>query len=81
MVRLLIDHGARWDEPNGFGGDAMGSCLHAAINMPDPQGDYAGVFALLLSQGAPAPQQTDALPDALQEVLAGSMANPPTGVL
>ncbi len=71
MVQLLLAHGAVWHEPNGFGGDALGSCLHAAINQPAPGGDYAAVFALLLDNGAPVPEDADDFPDALQEVLAG----------
>ena len=70
MVRLLLAHGARWTERNGYGGDALGSCLHAAANLPEPGGDYAAVFALLLADGAPVPDDTDDLPDALQAVLA-----------
>lgn len=54
MVRLLLQHGARWDERNGFGGDAMGSCRHAQFNQPDPAGDYEAVAALLIEAGAPA---------------------------
>ncbi len=70
MVRVLMQHGARWDEPNGFGGDALGSCLHAACHQPQPGGDYAAVLAQLLDQGAPAPDKVDELPEALQAVLA-----------
>lgn len=69
MVRLLLGHGARWHEPNGFGGDALGSCLHAASNLALPEGDHAAVFALLLADGAPPPDDDDALPEALQAVL------------
>jgi ankyrin repeat protein len=72
MVRLLLGHGARWHEPNGFGGDALGSCLHAASNQPLPESDHAAVFALLLADGAPAPEDKDALPEALQAVLGTS---------
>ena len=70
MVRLLLDFGARWHETNGFGGDALGSCLHAARNQPEPDGDYAVVLTLLLADGAPAPEDVDDLPDELQAVLA-----------
>ena len=63
--QLLLDHGADWAEANGFGGDALGSCLHAARNQPDPLGDYAAVLRLLQANGAPAPQSVDDLPDEL----------------
>ena len=74
MVQLLLEHGARWDETNGFGGNALGSCLHAARNQPDPAGDYAQVLTLLLADGAPAPQEVDDLPDELQAVLLSTVA-------
>lgn len=70
LVRLLLAHGARWHEPNGFGGNALGSCLHAGTNEPHAEGDYAEVLKLLLADGAPAPQQVDHLPEAMQAVLA-----------
>lgn len=69
MARLLLDHGAHWHERNGYGGDAVGSCLHAAANEPNPTGDYAAVLALLLADGAPAPRDADNLPDELRALL------------
>lgn len=69
MVELLLAHGARWSEPNGYGGDALGSCLHAACNEPVAGGDYAEVFRLLLADGAPPPEQVDELPAALRDQL------------
>ncbi|HRD98267.1 MAG TPA: hypothetical protein PLA97_17935, partial [Rubrivivax sp.] len=61
---------ARWHEPNGFGGNALGSCLHAGTNEPVAGGDYAAVLRLLLADGAPAPQPAGHLPEALQAVIA-----------
>ncbi len=69
MVQLLLDHGARWHETNGFGGNALGSCLHAGINQPEAGGDYAAVLSQLLTDGAPVPQHTDDWPDDLQAVV------------
>jgi ankyrin repeat protein len=69
MVRLLLQHGARWSERNGYGGTALGSCLHAGSNEPVPGGDYAAVLKLLLDDGAPPPADDD-LPDAMAAVLA-----------
>ena len=69
MAKLLLDHGARWHERNGYGGDTVGSCLHAAINEPNPAGDYAAVLSLLLADGAPAPKDADNLPDELRALL------------
>jgi ankyrin repeat protein len=68
MVQLLLAHGARWSETNGFGGDALGSCLHAGIHQPDPAGDYAAVLALLLADGAPVPSDTEDWPEELRAV-------------
>ncbi len=69
MVRLLLAHGAHWDERNGYGGNVMGSCLHAACHEPVPGGDYAAVLGLLLDAGAPMPEDHDALPEQLQNVV------------
>jgi ankyrin repeat protein len=69
MAKLLLDHGARWHERNGYGGDTVGSCLHAAINEPNPAGDYAGVLSLLMADGAPAPRDEENLPDELRALL------------
>jgi hypothetical protein len=69
MVALLLRHGARWHETNGYGGDALGSCLHAGCHEPVPGGDYAEVLRLLLADGAPPPDD-DELTDAMRAVLA-----------
>lgn len=69
MVRLLLAHGAHWDERNGYGGNTVGSCLHAACNEPVPGGDYAAVLGLLLDAGAPAPEHLDELPADLQDTI------------
>jgi hypothetical protein len=69
MVQLLLDHGARWHERNGYGGDAVGSCLHAATNEPHSSGDYAAVLSLLIANGASAPKDTENLPDELRGML------------
>lgn len=69
MVGLLLAHGAHWDERNGYGGNVMGSCLHAACHEPVPGGDYAAVLGQLLDAGAPIPEDHDALPEHLQDVV------------
>lgn len=55
MVALLLRHGARWSETNGYGGNALGSCLHAGCHEPVAGGDHAAVLKLLLDDGAPVP--------------------------
>jgi ankyrin repeat protein len=70
MAELLLAHGARWSERNGYGGNALGSCLHAGCHEPVPGGDYAAVLRLLLADGAPAPVDDEDLSDELQAVLA-----------
>jgi len=68
MVELLLEHGARWNERNGYGGDALGSCLHAGVYEPVPGGDYAAVLHLLLGNGAPVPRPEPHWPDTLATV-------------
>ena len=68
MVALLLEYGALWNERNGYGGNALGSCLHAGVNEPVPGGDYAAVLSLLLAAGAPVPQPEPHWPDALATV-------------
>lgn len=72
MVALLLQHGARWSERNGYGGTALGACLHAACNEPVPGGDYAAVLRLLLADGAPLPDDEDELTDELAAVVAAA---------
>jgi ankyrin repeat protein len=69
MVALLLQHGARWSERNGYGGNALGSCLHAGNNEPVPGGDYAEVLRLLLADGAPLPDEDEDLSDELAAVV------------
>jgi ankyrin repeat protein len=68
MVALLLQHGARWHERNGYGGTALGSCLHAGNNEPVAGGDYGTVLRLLVADGAPRPDDeelTDEMVDAV----------------
>jgi ankyrin repeat protein len=69
LVALLLQHGARWHEKNGYGGDALGSCLHAGCHEPVPGGEYAEVLRLLLADGAPPPDD-DELTDEMRAMLA-----------
>lgn len=68
LVQLLLEHGARWQEVNGFGGTVMGSLQHAAVHLPQPGGDYLGALQALLAAGAPRPgaDEREELPPALQ---------------
>jgi ankyrin repeat protein len=70
MADLLLQHGARWSERNGYGGTALGSCLHAGCNEPVPGGDYAAVLTLLLTDGAPPPADDASLPEAMAAAVA-----------
>jgi ankyrin repeat protein len=70
MVSLLLQHGARWHEKNGYGGTALGSCLHAGCHEPVPDGDYGEVLRLLLADGAPMPELDEHLTDEMLAVMA-----------
>ena len=66
--RVLLEYGALWNERNGYGGNALGSCVHAGVNEPVPGGDYAAVLSLFLDAGAPVPQPEPHWPDPLATV-------------
>jgi ankyrin repeat protein len=70
MVQLLLAHGARWDERNGYGGTALGSCTHAGLNEPVAGGDYLLVLQLLLQDGAPVPASANDWPEDWRAVAA-----------
>jgi hypothetical protein len=55
LVKLLLSHGARWDEKNQYGGNAFGSAIWPYLNARDPQADYLGVVRLLLESGGKLP--------------------------
>jgi ankyrin repeat protein len=66
MVALLLAHGARWDERNGFGGDAFGSAIWPYLHDRAPGADYLGVIRLLLESGGEPPDDEISDPDLLQ---------------
>lgn len=70
MVRILLTHGARWDERNGYGGTALGSCAHAGLNEPVPGGDYVSVLRQLFENGAPVPEEMGDWPEDWRAVAA-----------
>ncbi len=70
MVQLLLAHGARWDERNGYGGTALGSCTHAGLNEPVAGGDYLLVLQLLLQDGATVPASANEWPADWRAVVA-----------
>ena len=55
MVKLLLAHGARPDERNGYGGDAFGSAIWPYLNDPVAGADYLGVVRALLEAGGTIP--------------------------
>jgi len=79
LVQLLLEHGASWQERNGFGGDAMGSLLHAAVHLPQAGGDYLATLQALLAAGAPRPcgEAREELPMELQAWLDDSEPETP----
>jgi ankyrin repeat protein len=52
LARFLLEHGASWNEINGFGGDVCGTLSWASRNL-NRANDYVGCARLLLEYGAP----------------------------
>ncbi len=50
-IAMVLDHGPSLELRNEFGGTAMGTAVHFAINAPNPGADYPAVIDLLLKAG------------------------------
>ena len=50
-MTLILDRGPSLELRNEFGGTAMGTALHFAINAPNPVADYPAVIDALLKAG------------------------------
>ena len=50
-MALILDRGPSLELRNEFGGTAMGTALHFAINSPNPEADYPAVIDMLLNAG------------------------------
>ena len=51
-VRLLLAHGASTHLTQGYGGNALGSCMWGSVHLRDSAGNYPAVAELLIQAGS-----------------------------
>lgn len=80
IAEFLLEHGADYREPHGYGSDVLGTLCWASTNQPRNDGDWVGCAEALVRHGLPPASEVETSGSLSTVLIDGRRATMPTEV-